>query len=40
MIKDVYDLIAIKHSGYPKIINLIARNYYWLGLKKVIQYYI
>ena len=28
------------HPGYPKIVSFITQNYYWLGLKKIVQHYI
>ena len=40
VIKDVHYQIATKHPGYQKTISLISRNYYWPGLKKMIQRYI
>ena len=40
VIRDVHDQIATKHLGYKKPINLIARNYYWPELKKMVWRYI
>ena len=40
VIKDVHNQIAIGHPGYPKTISLISQNYYWAGLKKMVQCYI
>lgn len=36
IIKDVHNQIATKYPGHQKTISLITRNYYWLGLKKII----
>ena len=36
VIIDVYNQIATRHPGYQKIISFIARNYYWLELKKMV----
>ena len=40
VIRDVHDQIATGHPGYQKTISLIARNYYWPGLKKMVRHYI
>ena len=40
VIRDVHDQIAIGHPGYQKTISFISRNYYWAGLKKMVQRYI
>ena len=40
VIRDVHDQIASGHPGYQKTISFIARNYYWPGLKKMVQRYI
>ena len=40
VIRDVHDQIATGHPGYQKTISLIARNYYWPGLKKMVRRYI
>ncbi len=36
VIRDVHDQMATEHPGYQKTISLIARNYYWPGLKKMV----
>ena len=36
VIRDVHDQIATGHPGYQKTISLIAQNYYWPGLKKMV----
>ena len=36
VIRDMHDQIATGHLGYQKTISLIARNYYWPGLKKMV----
>ncbi len=40
VIREVHDQIAIGHPGYQKTVSLITRNYYWPGLKKMVQRYI
>ena len=40
VIRDVHNQIATGHPGYQKTISLIARNYYWPGLKKMVWRYI
>ena len=40
MIRDVHSQIALEHPGNQKTINLITQNYYWPGLKKMVQRYI
>ena len=36
VIRDVHNQIATGHPGYQKTISLIARNYYWPRLKKIV----
>ena len=40
VIREVHDQIATGHPGYQKTVSLIARNYYWPELKKMIKHYI
>ncbi len=40
VIRKVHDQIVTSHPGYQKSISLITQNYYWLGLKKMVQCYI
>ncbi len=40
VIRKVHDPITIGHPGYQKIVSFITQNYYWPGLKKMVQYYI
>ena len=40
VIRDVHNHIATGYPGYQKTISLIARNYYWPGLKKMVRRYI
>ena len=36
VIRDVHDQIATRHPSYQKTINLVTRNDYWPGLKKIV----
>ncbi len=36
----VHNQIATGHPGYQKTMSFITRNYYWPGLKKMVQRYI
>ena len=40
VIRDMHNHMASGHPGYQKTISPTAWNYYWLGLKKIVQYYI
>ncbi len=40
VIREVHNQIVTSHPGYPKTVSLITQNYYWLGLKKMVQRYI
>ncbi len=40
VIREVHDQITTDHPSYEKIVSFITRNYYWLGLKKIVQCYI
>lgn len=40
VMRDMHDQITIKHSGCQKTVSLITQNYSWLGLKKIVWYYI
>ena len=40
VIRDMHDQIATRHPVYQKTISLIALNYNWPGLKKMVRRYI
>ena len=40
ILKENYDSVDVKHLGQQRMLELLKRNYWWLGLKEDVKKYI